>query len=209
MHLNESSHQGKREHTPKTPKPAPWLRTPEPPRRSMDHSWPTENTTKKTQRAAQRERQGRKTTSQPHRRESPQTQQEKTRTDKPTKNPVHHPSSTNSPWRNNPTENPDNVRPQASSLALSLESEWNWSLIDQQGRTATKNRPSQRRPPGDPMRKSHPQVGGLSPISVVEMDMLCIQSQRRSQWSTHRGQTSNMWRLMSSTLHSSQRGEGR
>ena len=71
--------------------------------------------------------------------------------------------------------------PQSPSPALLVDSEQNWSLIDQRGRTDTKNRPSQSRPPEDPTRKSHPHMGGASPDAVVETHVLCIQSQSRSR----------------------------
>ena len=71
------------------------------------------------------------------------------------------------------TMNHNNRQPQASSLTLSLDSDWNWSLIDHRGRTATKNRPSQSLPMGVPTRKSQPQVGGVAPVSMAEVHTLC------------------------------------
>ena len=78
------------------------------------------------------------------------------------RNHAHQPKPTTSPWRNTHYNDLNTLEPQSPSVALSLESECSWSLIDQRGRTATKNRPSQSRPPEDPTRKAHPQVGGSS-----------------------------------------------
>ena len=98
---------------------------------------------------------------------------------------------------------------QSPPATLSLDSEWNWSLIVQRGLTATRKRPSQTLPLEVPTRNSQPQVGGTPSASTSEAHARCSHSLSRARWNDHRGHSNSMWPRVSGTSQASQRGDGR